>query len=84
MIAEGTDVNTVREICGHKSLKTTMDYVRLLGGAVKRVAKIFGISPHPTGSIGSRFERLRLNSRPLISLVAGAGFETESAEKLDV
>ena len=44
MIADGIDVKTVKEICGHKILKTTMDYAHLLGGAVKRVSKAFGVS----------------------------------------
>ena len=60
MIAEGTDVNTVREICGHKSLKTTLDYVHLLGGAVKKVAKLFGISPRPNRAIEVAIERPKL------------------------
>lgn len=44
MIAAGTDVKTTKEICGHKSLKTTMDYAHLLGGAIKKVAQAFWVS----------------------------------------
>ncbi len=63
MIAEGTDVNTVREICGHKSLKTTMDYVHLLGGAVRNVAKRFGVSALSKGTNETTV------SRPALRLV---------------
>lgn len=45
MIAEGLDLKTVQEICGHKEISTTMRYVHLLGDSVRRAAKIFAVQP---------------------------------------
>jgi integrase len=47
MIAEGLDLKTVQEICGHKEIMTTMRYVHLLGDAVKRAGKVFSVRPSP-------------------------------------
>lgn len=45
MIAEGLDLKTVQEICGHKEIATTMRYVHLLGDAIKKAAKVFSVRP---------------------------------------
>lgn len=45
MIAEGLDLKTVQEICGHKEITTTMRYVHLLGDSVRQAAKVFAVKP---------------------------------------
>lgn len=45
MIADGLDLKTVKEICGHKDISTTMKYVHLLGDSIKNAAKSFAIVP---------------------------------------
>lgn len=57
MIAEGLDLRTVQEICGHKEITTTMRYAHLLGDAIKRAAKVFAVQP---------------SSQPSLRLVSGA------------
>jgi len=46
MIDANLDLKTVKEICGHKDIATTMNYVHLLGRKVKEAAKSFSITPH--------------------------------------
>ena len=43
MIAEGLDIKTVQEICGHQEVSTTMKYVHLLGDSVRKAAARFVI-----------------------------------------
>jgi len=43
MIGMGVDVRSVQEICGHKDIKTTMNYVHILGDNVKKVAQDFSV-----------------------------------------
>ncbi len=45
MIANGVDLKTVKEICGHKDISTTMNYVHLVSGAIEKVAMNFSILP---------------------------------------
>jgi len=45
MIAEGLDLKTVQEICGHKEITTTMRYVHLFGDSIRQAAKIFAVKP---------------------------------------
>ena len=44
MIAGGIDLKTVKEICGHADIATTMTYVHLISGAVERVAQVFSVT----------------------------------------
>lgn len=56
MLASGTDIKTVKEVCGHKDIVTTMNYVHLLGDSVLNLSKTFNISPlaesEPDGEVG--------------------------------
>ena len=45
MIAEGLDIKTVQEICGHQEVSTTMKYVHLLGDSVRKAGARFVIGP---------------------------------------
>ena len=45
MIGNGIDLKTVKEICGHKDISTTMGYAHLLGNNLRQVAKSFSIKP---------------------------------------
>ena len=45
MIADGLDIKTVQEICGHKDIATTMRYVHMLGDSVRRASRSFSIVP---------------------------------------
>ncbi len=45
LIASGVDLKTVQSICGHEDIKTTMNYVHLIGDRIKEVAKTFSIRP---------------------------------------
>ena len=45
MISKGIDIKTVKEICGHADIATTMGYVHLVAGAVEQVSRIFSIQP---------------------------------------
>lgn len=45
MIASGVDVKTVKEICGHADISTTMNYVHLVAASVERVPLLFSLSP---------------------------------------
>jgi integrase len=45
MIANGVDIKTVKEICGHADVTTTMNYVHLLSGSIANVSKIFSLRP---------------------------------------
>jgi integrase len=44
MIAAGIDIKTVQSIAGHEDIKTTMNYVHVVGNKIKEVAKTFSIS----------------------------------------
>lgn len=44
MIASGVDIKTVKEICGHTDIATTMGYVHLVGGAIEKVHQIFKLT----------------------------------------
>jgi integrase len=46
MILHGVDLKTVKEICGHKSISTTMNYSHLVERSVNRVAQTFSINPN--------------------------------------
>ncbi len=45
LIATGVDLKTVQSICGHEDIKTTMNYVHLIGDRIKEVARSFSIAP---------------------------------------
>lgn len=49
MIANGVDLKTVKEICGHADIATTMNYVHMVSGAVEKVAMSFLIGPGLSG-----------------------------------
>lgn len=44
MISSGIDLKTVKEICGHADITTTMTYTHLVPGAIDRAAETFRIS----------------------------------------
>lgn len=46
MLAEGLDIKTVQEICGHQDIETTMGYVHLLAGSIERAARQFSVEPN--------------------------------------
>ncbi len=43
LIAGGVDIKTVKEICGHQDIKTTMKYVHMVAGTVEKVAMNFSV-----------------------------------------
>lgn len=45
MIGMGIDLKTVKEICGHKDIATTMNYAHVLGENLKNVARSFSVTP---------------------------------------
>ncbi len=45
LISGGVDLKTVKEICGHADIATTMNYVHLVSGAIEKVAATFSIAP---------------------------------------
>ena len=45
LISSGVDLKTVQSILGHEDIKTTMNYVHLLGDSVAKVAMSFEIMP---------------------------------------
>lgn len=45
MIANGVDIKTVKEICGHSDISTTMNYVHLLSGSIANVSKVYSLKP---------------------------------------
>ena len=45
LISSGVDLKTVKEICGHSDISTTMNYVHLVSGAIERVAQTFSVTP---------------------------------------
>ncbi len=51
LIAFGIDLKTVKEICGHKDISTTMKYAHLIENRINSVAKQFSVSPHVTDVI---------------------------------
>lgn len=46
MIAAGIDLKTVQAIAGHEDVKTTMNYVHLVGDSIKDVARSFSLTAH--------------------------------------
>ena len=44
LIASGIDLKTVQAIAGHEDIKTTMNYVHLIGGSIGAVAKNFSLT----------------------------------------
>lgn len=46
MIASGLDLKTVKEICGHQDVATTMRYAHLLGDSIKQAARSFSVVPN--------------------------------------
>lgn len=45
MIAKGIDIKTVKEVCGHADIATTMNYVHLVAGAVQNLSEVFVVGP---------------------------------------
>lgn len=45
LIAAGIDIRTVKEICGHSDIKTTMNYIHLVPGQIEKVAECFSVAP---------------------------------------
>jgi integrase len=45
MLASGTDLKTVKEVCGHKDISTTMNYIHMLGESVAKLSRTFNINP---------------------------------------
>ncbi len=45
LIAAGVDIKTVKEICGHSDIKTTMNYIHLVPGNLERVSQLFSLQP---------------------------------------
>jgi len=45
LIANGVDLKTVKEICDHADISTTMNYVHLVSGAIENVARTFSVVP---------------------------------------
>jgi integrase len=45
MLAGGTDLKTVKEVCGHKDISTTMNYVHMLGESVAKLSRSFNLNP---------------------------------------
>jgi integrase len=48
MLANGVQLNTVKEICGHASITTTMNYVHLLADSIKDAGLKFSLGPAET------------------------------------
>lgn len=44
MIAAGVDLKTVQAIAGHEDIKTTMNYVHLVGDSIREVSRSFSLS----------------------------------------
>lgn len=65
MIANGIDLKTVKEICGHANIQTTMNYVHLVSGSIERVAESFAIRPTQ--------ERREDETNATLSLIKRAG-----------
>lgn len=55
MIASQVDLKTVKEICGHSDIATTMNYVHLVSGAIEKVALNFSITPVKNEEVKSKF-----------------------------
>ena len=53
LISNNVDIKTVKEICGHADITTTMNYVHLISGAIENVAKTFSISATQIVTIGT-------------------------------
>jgi len=45
LVGRNIDLKTVKEICGHADIATTMNYAHLIDGAIEGVAKSFEIAP---------------------------------------
>lgn len=48
MLADGLDIKTVKEICGHQDIDTTMEYAHLLANSVKKASQTFSVRPNET------------------------------------
>ena len=44
MLHAGVDIRTVKEICGHSEISTTMNYLHLMPGSIERVSQTFSVS----------------------------------------
>ncbi len=53
MIANNVDLKTVKEICGHADIATTMNYVHQIKGSVNIVAQTFSIEPEPLAKLAA-------------------------------
>lgn len=51
LIANKVDVKTVKEICGHADIATTMNYVHMVTGSVNKVAKTFSVQPQEVAQV---------------------------------
>jgi integrase len=51
----GTDLKTVKEVCGHKDISTTMNYVHMLGGECGEAIK--------KSSTSTRFQKTKTERR---------------------
>ncbi len=45
LMGSGIDIRTIKDICGHADIKTTMNYIHLIPGQMENVAKTFSIVP---------------------------------------
>lgn len=45
LIHRGVDIRTVKEVCGHSDIATTMNYVHMVGGSVEKLSELFIIAP---------------------------------------
>lgn len=51
LIANGVDVKTVKEICGHADISTTMNYVHMISGSINKVAQSFAVLPETSAAV---------------------------------
>jgi integrase len=51
LIASGVDVKTVKEICGHADIATTMNYVHMIAGSINKVAQTFSVAPESQAAV---------------------------------
>jgi integrase len=54
LIAMGVDIKTVKEVCGHADISTTMNYVHMVAGAVEKLSEIFVLSSSRKEDEGAR------------------------------
>jgi integrase len=53
LISSGVDIKTVKEICGHSDIKTTMNYIHLVPGNLDRVSQMFSVLPETEEKSGN-------------------------------